>query len=96
MYVREILADNEVQPRKKKFREIYFITHGQVDMYDATNNKFMYLPTGCIFGDYQVLYRLESNISFKVAHNSDGAAAKFMASDRKVVELLCELYPHTA
>ena len=56
MYVREILSGVEVQPRKKKFREIYFITQGQVDMYDSNANNFMYLPAGCIFGDYFVLF----------------------------------------
>jgi hypothetical protein len=64
MYVREILAGIEVQPRKKKFREIYFIMQGQVDMYDSKANRFMYLPPGCIFGDYFVLFKLDSNISF--------------------------------
>lgn len=86
----------EVQSRKKKFREIYFITQGQVEMYDSSAVHFMNLPSGCIFGDYFVLFNLDSNIAFKVASNEENIPAKFMACDRKVVDELCALYPQTA
>ena len=71
MYFRQINPepenfDREVQGPKKRFREIYFITSGSVSMLTPISKQlFMFLPPSCIFGDYFVYFKLDSNILFE-------------------------------
>lgn len=54
----------------------------------------MYLPQHSIFGDYQILFDLKSNIVFKTAKLPHDT--RFMCVSKKVFLRLCELFPITA
>ena len=41
------------------------ILGGMVDMFNYHNTKFMQLPPDCLFNDYQLLFGLKSNITYK-------------------------------
>ena len=56
----------------KKFREIFFIMEGKVDLKKG-KETFMQLIDGNIFGDYQVLFGLTTNIIYEVAARDDVA-----------------------
>lgn len=98
MYTREFPAGQEIIAYGKKFREIFFITLGAVNLYTKDENLFMQLPEGSIFGDYQVFYELNSNMIIKTFSDDEMSIplSKFMGCERGVVEELCELYPKTA
>lgn len=71
-------------------------------MQTRNGNTFMRLSDGNVFGDYQIINDLTSNIIFKVGFKEDsenegqGLNSKFMGCERGVVEDLCDLYPKTA
>ena len=71
MYTREFPVDEVIAEAGKKFREIFFITSGNIDMEDANRQVFMKLKDRNIFGDYQLLFDLTSNISYRVARRDD-------------------------
>jgi hypothetical protein len=56
-------------------------------------NDFMLLPPYSIFGDYQIVCDLKSNICFKTAKHCP--QTRFMCVDRKVFLNLCDLFPVT-
>ena len=104
MYSREFPPGEEIVTIGKKFREILFITDGKIHLKTKDKNIFMELTDGNIFGDYQVICDLVSNISFNVAHRVSGdeygqpgeaVNSKFMCCEKGVVEDLIELYPNT-
>ena len=107
MYTRELPPKEVIVDFGKKFREIFFVMEGKVDMKKG-DQTFMQLGEGNIFGDYQVLFDLQSNIIYEVAARDDVEAdpedpdpsvninSKFMGCEAGVVEELCELYPKTA
>ena len=53
----------------------------------------MYIPQNGIFGDYQLLFDLKSNIVFKTASNV--TSVRFMCLHKKVLNKLCDLFPET-
>ena len=104
-FTREFPPGEEIVSYGKKFREIFFIMEGKVDLKKG-KETFMQLIDGNIFGDYQVLFGLTTNIIYEVAHRDDveidpenplqNINSKFMGVEAGVVEELCELYPKTA
>ena len=52
MYTREFPAGSEIITVGKKFREIFFIMEGKVEMKNSSKETFMQLNDGTIFGDY--------------------------------------------
>jgi hypothetical protein len=52
MYSREFQADQEINTIGKPFREIFFITHGKVNLVTKQGITFMQLPECSILGDY--------------------------------------------
>lgn len=54
----------------------------------------MLLPQYSIFGDYQIICDVKSNIIFKTAKYSQ--QTRFMCVSRKVLQNLCDLFPVTA
>ena len=63
-------------------------------MQTRNGNTFMRLSDGNVFGDYQIICDLKSNIAFKTAKHC--AQTRFMCVDRKVFLNLCDLFPVTA
>lgn len=55
---------------------------------------FMLLPQYSIFGDYQIISDLKSNIVFKTAKHEP--QTRFMCVSKKVFMNLCDLFPVTA
>jgi len=48
------------------FEEIYFVMQGKVELFSVPENvKFMDMPENTVFGEYQVIFNLKSNISYK-------------------------------
>ena len=103
MYARIYNPGETIQECGKKFREIFFIREGEVDL---LNNKkkinFFKLPQNCIFGDYFVIFKLKSNIVFQASKNSwtsskvkESLETVCMCLDKKKFMELCELYPDT-
>jgi hypothetical protein len=79
----------------EKFRQIYFICEGSVSMYNRFLIKdFMFLPQHSIFGDYQIICDLKSNIVFKTSKRQ--SSTRFMCVSKKVFQNLCDLFPVTA
>lgn len=52
MYTREFPAGSEIITVGKKFREIFFITMGGVNLFTKQDVIFMNLTEGTVFGDY--------------------------------------------
>ena len=96
MYTREFPAGSEIITVGKKFREIFFITMGGVNLYTKQDVIFMNLTEGTVFGDYQVFYGLNSNMTVRTVIDENVPISKFMGCERGVVEDLCDLYPKTA
>lgn len=56
----------------------------------------MYLPQYSIFGDYQIICDLKSNIVFQTVSTLAGGDTRFMCVSKKVFLRLCDLFPVTA
>ena len=52
MYTREFPPGEEIMQNGRKFREIFFITSGKIEMVNQNGEIFMQLADGNIFGDY--------------------------------------------
>ena len=71
-------------------------------MYDKhIKEPFMELPRFSVFGDYQILYKLKSNIVFKTAYANNRLSREqnttfLMCVEKRTFLDLCELYPKTA
>ena len=95
MYCRIYQADSTVVSYGARFQEIYFIREGGVKLWNKYQIRdFVYLPQFQIFGDYQVLNNLSSNIVFKTPKHI--SSTKFMCVSKKVFLMLCDLFPNTA
>jgi hypothetical protein len=95
MYARIYPPDEYVVQYGSKFREVFFIREGGVLLYNKYQMRdFMLLPQFSVFGDYQILCDLNSNIVFKTTkYRTD---TKFMCVSKKVFLNLCELFPISA
>ncbi|CDW76539.1 cation channel family protein [Stylonychia lemnae] len=94
MYCRIYQPEATIVPYGSKFSEIYFIREGGVRMFNKFRiQDFMFLPQYQIFGDYQILYDLKSNIVFQTAKNYP--VTRFMCVSKKVLLRLCSEYPIT-
>lgn len=95
MFARIYEPDLTIVNYGEKFRQVFFICEGSVTMYNKfLIRDFMLLPQYSIFGDYQVICNLKSNITFKTAQHAP--QTRFMCVSRKVFMNLCELFPVTA
>ena len=65
---------------------------------------FFHLLPGSVFGDYQTIFALQSNMIFRshglslkksVALQEEQETVKIMCVDKEIFENLCELYPKT-
>ena len=65
LYARVHRPGTEIQRYGREAEEVVLIQSGQVDMFTKEGNRFMVLPLHSIFNDYQLLFNLKSNISFK-------------------------------
>jgi hypothetical protein len=70
LYTREFPPGEEIVTQGKKFREIFFIMEGKVDLKKG-KETFMQLMDGNIFGDYQVLFDLTANFVYEVGARDD-------------------------
>lgn len=70
LYTREFPPGEEIVTQGKKFREIFFIMEGKVDLKKG-KETFMQLRDGNIFGDYQVLFDLTANFIYEVGARDD-------------------------
>ena len=78
----------------QKVNEIYFIREGGVNLRNRFQSKsFMFLPQYSVFGDYQILCDLKSNIVFKAAKLSFDT--KMMCINKKKFMEIGELFPVT-
>ena len=94
MFARIYEPDLTIVSYGEKFRQVYFIQEGAVSMFNKFLIKdFMLLPPYSIFGDYQIICDLKSNICFRTAKHC--AQTRFMCVDRKVFLNLCDLFPVT-
>jgi hypothetical protein len=94
MFARIYEPDLTMVSYGEKFRQVYFIQEGAVSMFNKFLIKdFMLLPPYSIFGDYQIICDLKSNICFRTAKHC--AQTRFMCVDRKVFLNLCDLFPVT-
>lgn len=90
---------------------MYFIRSGLVELFNHESDElekekpFLYLPKFSFFGDYQILYKLKSNIIFRTLsefpENQKNALTKnvecnFMCIKQEELISLCELFPQTA
>ncbi|CDW90866.1 cation channel family protein [Stylonychia lemnae] len=95
MYCRIYQPETTVVQYGQKLREIFFIREGCALMYNKFEVKdFMMLPQYGVFGDYQIIYDLKSNITMKTPPT--GQDVRFMCISKKVFLNLCELFPTTA
>jgi hypothetical protein len=96
MFARIYEPDSVIVNYGEKFRQLYFIQEGTVAMYNNNYQitDFMFLPQYSIFGDYQIICDVKSNIIFKTAKYSQ--QTRFMCVSRKVLQNLCDLFPVTA
>ena len=95
MFARIYEPDTMIVDHGEKFRQLYFIQEGTVSMFNKYKiQDFMFLPQYSIFGDYQIICDLKSNIIFKTAKY--GKQTRFMCVHRKVLLNLCDLFPVTA
>ena len=95
MFARIYEPDLTIVNYSEKFRQIYFICEGSVTMYNKyLIRDFMLLPQYSIFGDYQIICDLKSNIVYKTAKHAP--STRFMCVTRKVFMNLCDLFPVTA
>ena len=65
LYARVHKPNTEIQRYGREADEVVLILSGMVDMFNYHNTKFMQLPPDCLFNDYQILFGLKSNITFK-------------------------------
>ena len=66
MYTRRMYPNTEVIYNQKMFEEIYFVMQGKVELFSVPENvKFMDMPENTVFGEYQVIFNLKSNISYR-------------------------------
>ena len=94
MFARIYEPDLTIVNYGEKFRQVFFICEGSVTMYNKfLIRDFMLLPQHAIFGDYQVICDLKSNITFKTAKHAP--TTRFMCVSKKVFMNLCELFPVT-
>ena len=94
MFARIYEPDLTIVSYGEKFRQVYFIQEGAVSMFNKfIISDFMLLPPFSIFGDYQILCDIKSNITFRTAKHSP--QTRFMCVDRKVFLNLCDLFPVT-
>jgi hypothetical protein len=94
MFARIYEPDVDIVKYGEKFRQVYFICEGSVTMYNRfLLRDFMLLPQYSIFGDYQIICDLKSNIVFRTARHSP--QTRFMCVSRKVFQNLCDLFPVT-
>ena len=88
----------------KEPEEIVMVFLGSVQMLTSSNERFMQLPPGSIFNDYQLLYNLKSNINFKSEsitfeserqYNNAEHRTQTMNLDGEKFRELITLYPDT-
>ena len=97
---------------KSNVKEMFFIRQGIVQVFNNENDEIdkhktiLYLPKYSYFGDYQILCKLKSNLTFKTL-SKDHAQKKgqmkddipdtlFMCVSKKDLQKLCALFPQTA
>ena len=65
LYARVHSPNKVIQSYGKEADEVVLILSGQVDMFTRQGSKFMMLPPDSLFNDYQLLFKLKSNITYK-------------------------------
>ena len=97
-----------MQEYGREFRQITLITQGNVELKTEDGLTFMRLPPNSLFGDYQLIFKLRSNIRFVAAVEKQKSFSKDSKVDQiqpnimtmqckeEVFDDLCELYPETA
>lgn len=105
MYARKYLPNSTIQPIGKEADEIVFVMDGMVDLFTNTDKKFMQLPANSIFNDYQLIFNLKSNISFRsyspiyeseAQYRNNVNYTQTMNLDGEKFQDLLELYEDTA
>ena len=95
MYARIYQPETTIVQYGQKFGEVFFIREGGVKLFNKFQIKdFMHLPQYSVFGDYQIICDLKSNIVFQTAKLASDT--RFMCVSKKVFLNLCELFPVTA
>lgn len=71
MYTRRMYPNTEVIYYQKNLDEIYFVMQGKVELFSVPGGqKFMDFPENTVFGEYQVIFNLKSNILYKTRPDS--------------------------
>ena len=65
MYSRSFCPGQDVVWIGQRFQKISFLMHGQVDCITEDGLTFFHLVPGAVFGDYQTIFGLRSNIIFR-------------------------------
>ena len=93
------------------FKHYMLVSRGRVELCTVDNIKFLALPKGFLFGEYQLIENIKSNINFKApgrfqyqlaedtekqANINNNIALSVMAVDKDIFLQLMDLYPNTA
>ena len=66
MYTRRMSPNVDVIYYQKPFEELYFVLDGKVELFSHPEDiKFMELTENTVFGEYQIIFDLKSNIRYK-------------------------------
>jgi len=105
LYARIHPPNKEIQRYGREAEEVVLILSGQVNMFTKRGTKFMQLPANSLFNDYQLLFNLKSNITFKSFTPRYESEAQMQAVENRTRTMnlngekfqdLLELYPETA
>lgn len=92
MYFRIYPPDTMIVSHGQKFLELYFIRSGEIHLQNKFAKEFLVLPSNSFFGEYQILFELQSNIIFKTSSTLE---TRFMCVQKKILLNLCEMFPGT-
>ena len=102
MYSRRVHAGVDVIWQGMRFKQISFITRGKISLRTRDGLCFFMQEPGTIFGDYQHIFGLQSNIIYRAEgeivddqakRSETDAQVNYMAVKVDIWDRLCELYP---
>ena len=65
MYTRRMNPNVDIIYYQKPFEELYFVENGKVELFSHPEDvKFMELTERSVFGEYQIIFDLKSNIRY--------------------------------
>ena len=97
MFSRKIRPGTSVMWPGRNFDQVHFVMKGQVECQLRNGLCFFKLTPGTVFGDYQILLGLKSNMLFRVPQDLDQEQedVHVMGVYKEVFFNLLEMYPKT-